>query len=850
MKRITVMSVVVAVLFALSGCVSASSQASAANAAAFGPGTPSIGLMLISIALAIVLIFTVSILFKNRKHIFRLDSIIEKRIRNIIHVQHELETALRKAAEAVSDHHSAQRTMLTMFDSNPHINVLFDSSFKVIDCNPVAVEFMGFDTKEELLAGFLESLIKGTPEFLPDGSPSVPISDRLNNAAEHGYSKFQTDIIVGGIKRTLDIDLERIPYETSFAIVAYIYDMTDIHERELALTRAKELTEKLRLEAEYANKAKSAFLSTMSHEIRTPMNAILGITEIQLQNSTLDKNIIEAFNKIYISGDLLLGIINDILDLSKIEAGKLELIITDYEIASLISDIAQLNMMRIGSKPIEFELDVDENVPSMLTGDELRVKQILNNLLSNAFKYTDAGTVVLAVLSEAGTEPGSVSLIFKVSDTGRGMTKEQVNKLFDEYTRFNQEANRSTEGTGLGMSITRNLVRLMNGNIDIESDPGKGSTFTVCLPQGVKGSDLLGRDIAENLRQFRSGSWSQMKRVQITREPMPYGSVLVVDDVETNIYVARGILAPYGLKIDVAASGYEAVEKIRNGNEYDVVFMDHMMPGMDGIEATRLIREMGYRRSIVALTANAVSGQADVFLGNGFDDFISKPIDIRQLNNVLNKLVRDIQPPEVLVAARQAAADNEGQFSVNSEQTEIDHRFGEIFARDAGKSIEVLDAIMEKNGVFSEDDVRAYTIQVHGLKSALANIGNVDLSAMAMKLEESARSGNVDVMSSETAAFLDLLRGFVENITQKDDTPPCDMGEDDQLFLREKLLAIRDASTVYDKKAAKGFLNALSEQNWPQPAKEALDAISGYLLHSDFDEVINTIDVFLKGGCF
>jgi signal transduction histidine kinase/CheY-like chemotaxis protein len=410
-------------------------------------------------------------------------------------------------------------------------------------------------------------------------------------------------------------------------------------------------------ESDTKNRQKSNFLATMSHEIRTPMNAILGITEIQLQDETIPESIKEAFYKISNSSDLLLGIINDILDMSKIEAGKLELLPEKYDIPSLINDTVQLNMLRSESKPIEFKLFVDENVPVELIGDELRIKQILNNLLSNAFKYTKNGEVSLSIAAEYVTKGGAihVTLVFRVSDTGQGMTAEQVRKLGSEYSRFNMEANRTTEGAGLGMSITQNLVHLMSGSIFVESKPDRGTTVTVRLPQKNDGpgvSGVIGKELAESLRQSRIHSTSKMKKANITREPMPYGKVLIVDDVESNIYVAKGIMAFYELSIDTAVSGFDAIEKIKNGNVYDIIFMDHMMPAMDGIEAVKILRELGYKAPIIALTANALTGQMEIFLENGFDGFISKPIDTRQLNVTLNKLIRDKQPPEVLEAAR------------------------------------------------------------------------------------------------------------------------------------------------------------------------------------------------------
>jgi FOG: CheY-like receiver len=236
------------------------------------------------------------------------------------------------------------------------------------------------------------------------------------------------------------------------------------------------------------------------------------------------------------------------------------------------------------------------------------------------------------------------------------MTNEQMHKLFDEYTRFNLEANRTVEGTGLGMNITRQLVRMMNGEISVESEPGKGSVFTVRLPQKIVGSGVLGKESAEKVKQFNTGRTAQTNNApQFVREYMPYGRVLIVDDVESNLYVARGLMAPYGLSIEIATSGPETIEKIKGGATYDIIFMDHFMPQMDGMEATKIIRDLGYTHPIIALTANALAGQAEMFLENGFDGFISKPIDIRQLNASLNKFIRDKYPPEVVETARRQA---------------------------------------------------------------------------------------------------------------------------------------------------------------------------------------------------
>jgi len=333
-----------------------------------------------------------------------------------------------------------------------------------------------------------------------------------------------------------------------------------------------------------------------------------------------------------------------VLDLSKIETGKLELNPTEYDIPNLINDTVQMNIIRIETKPIDFILNVNEDLPAKLYGDELRLKQILNNLLSNAVKYTEKGHVKLSVghLSEGE----AVKLKIIVEDTGQGMKPEDRKRLFSEYLRFNTETNRATEGTGIGLNITKNLVELMDGSIEVESEYGKGSIFSVTVRQKAVECVQIGSEIANRLCCFSYTGGGQSIKTQFVHEPMPYGKILIVDDIDINLYVAEGLLAPYELKIEMAASGFAAIEKVESGGNYDVIFMDHMMPVMDGIETTQKLRASGYRGVIVALTANALVGNAEMFKQNGFDDFLSKPIDVQDLNAVLNKYVRDRRPEE------------------------------------------------------------------------------------------------------------------------------------------------------------------------------------------------------------
>jgi len=391
--------------------------------------------------------------------------------------------------------------------------------------------------------------------------------------------------------------------------------------------------------AEESNRAKSRFLARMSHEMRTPMNAVRGIAEIELQKNIHNPETEIAFSRIHNSSGLLLSIINDILDISKVEAGKMELASEVYGTTSMIVDTIQLNSMYIGDKRIGIDVRVDENLPRTLIGDEVRVKQVLNNLLSNAFKYTDEGIVKLSIHVEDHLD--DVMLIISISDDGHGMSQDELEVLFDEFYRSIHEKNRIIEGSGLGLAITHQLVHIMGGKIDVESEVGEGTTFTVHLPQKKHGNEVIGSEVVENLKNRETALRYQKKQTKREIQPMPYGRVLVVDDVETNLFVAEGFLTAYEISVDFANSGAEAVAKIKSGEIYDIIFMDHMMPGMDGVEATKIIRELGYDHPIVALTANAFSDSMKMFMENGFSGYASKPIDFEQMDVILKRFIRD-----------------------------------------------------------------------------------------------------------------------------------------------------------------------------------------------------------------
>jgi signal transduction histidine kinase len=396
-------------------------------------------------------------------------------------------------------------------------------------------------------------------------------------------------------------------------------------------------------EAETASEAKSRFMANMNHEMRTPMNVIVGLTDLMLEEDDVTGKIRETLKKINTAGNTLMGLINDVLDISKIESGKLELVPVEYDVASLLNDVITLNLIRVGEKPITLKLDIDESTPSKLFGDDLRIKQILNNLLSNAFKYTNEGTVTLDI--NCLRDGRNVWVSFCISDTGIGIRAEDIAKLFTDYNQVDTRANRKIEGTGLGLSITKKFVEMQDGEISVESEYGKGTVFRVRIRQGFVTDTCISKETLENLRTFCYSDKKKQAQGTFSRQNLSYARVLVVDDFPTNLDVAAGMLRKYKMQVDCALSGQEAVDLIAAGQpEYDAVFMDHMMPDMDGIEAATIIRAMGteYAKNIpiIALTANAVAGNEQMFLENGFNAFLPKPFNVMSLDSVVHRWIK------------------------------------------------------------------------------------------------------------------------------------------------------------------------------------------------------------------
>ncbi len=555
-------------------------------------------------------------------------------------------------------------------------------------------------------------------------------------------------------------------------IIAFVCILLNIVAALIAAGFIKKPFEELaamREAAEADSRAKSTFLAHMSHEIRTPLNTVVGLSELALGDGGQDEETVDRLEKIRASGLTILGIVNDILDISKIEAGKFELLNAAYDTPSLVNDVVTLNIVSIGERPVTFRLKLDETLPAILHGDNLRVKQIFNNLLSNAFKYTNSGEVEWSVSHESDQD--GFWLISSIQDTGIGIKSEDLDKLFSDYNRVNMEANRQVEGTGLGLAITRRLVEKIGGSLTVASEYGRGTTFKVRLRQGFVAGTPIGREVADNLMGLRYMLSKRAKSETLIRPNLSYARVLVVDDIATNLEVVKGMMKPYSLKVDCVTSGAQAIDLIRAGEPcYSAVFMDHMMPNMDGLEATRIIRkEIGtmYANNIpiIALTANAIVGNKEMFLNNGFQDFISKPIDTIKLDSVLRRWVRDKKLEQDLPAKEVAAPPKKG-----SEETllkgiaikGLDMK-GTLkrFSGDEGVIIEVLRSYATATGTIlgnmkeclDGERLADYAIAVHGIKGSSYGICAREVASLAEALEKAARAGNLPAVRAGHETF-------------------------------------------------------------------------------------------------
>jgi PAS domain S-box-containing protein len=879
---------------------------------------------------------------------------------------------------------SAMLTVSTMFESNPQINLLFDDKLNIIDCNPGAVTFLGFKTKEELLDGFHDRVGKNIPKIKSDGQPSLSLKEQLDKAAKEGVADLETELhLEDGIRR-LVVNFRKIPYKGSFAIVGYVFNITEIYQREMQLVHAKELnelqlaklnlvvqgtkiglwdmevvmedpvnpnntfvwsyefrhmlgyndendfpnilsswsdllhpedkertltafanhmldrtgktpydveyrlkrktgeyayyrasgesirdkdgnairvagalmditqtknmlmtTERQKEEAEAANRSKSTFLANMSHELRTPLNVVIGLTGLIMDDKRLDKHVTENLIKISNAGSTLLSIVNDILDLSKIESGKLELMPDEYYTASMLNDTVTLTLARIGEKDIDFHLNIDDNLPYKLIGDDLRVKQIFTNLLTNAVKYTDEGSIELNVSCEH--EGDSVWIHAAVSDTGKGISEDSMKDLFLDYHRIDSKSNHHVEGTGLGLSITKNLVQMMGGEIKVESKIGKGSTFSFRIKQGFVSDAVLGADVSSKLRNFCFTDDKRVVSQKLVKIDLSYAKVLVVDDIMTNLDVAAGILGSYKLHVDCLTSGPAAIERIQAEKPiYNAIFMDHMMPGMDGIETVDRIRALGteYARKIpiIALTANAIKGTEKIFFEHNFQAFITKPIDLTEMDTVLKKWVRDETRDEVVINDELSEADLQLEKMI-VEIPGVDTKKGlSLYAGAKKIYLPMLRSyahntpkVLDKLRSVSAENLHDYVITVHGLKGTSAAIGVEHIRAAALELENLSRADDLQgVLAKNDKLIADteiIVANVQEWLDKNDAKKPRQKAPDRQLLTR-----LRQCCESYDMSGIDDVMLELDKFDYDEDV-ELMTWIREKFMVSEIDEV-------------
>ena len=632
--------------------------------------------------------------------------------------------------------------------------LIFDEYFRLVLANPYGQELLGIKKIENQK---LMQLFQGTDaEFgrIKDGIL------RDNKGVAELVS------VHGAISCSLNFSLARDFHDDPYCIVCFVYD----------LTKEKNMLE----EVVRANEAKSQFLANMSHEIRTPINGILGMDSVLLKECH-DENLREYAKNIQSAGQSLLSIINDILDISKIESGKMEILTIRYQLFSVLNDCYNLTKIKLQNKPVSFIMQINEKLPSWLYGDEVRIRQIINNFLSNAVKYTKEGNITFELDFEEKTDE-QILLVITVRDTGIGIKEEDLGKLFESFTRIEEKRNRNIEGTGLGLNLTKNLVNLMGGEVFAESTYGKGSCFTAKIPQKIADAKPMG-DFGKRYQQYLSTSDDDKLSFLA-----PDAKILVVDDVTMNLKVVEGLLKATKIQIDTAVSGSECLECVKT-TPYQMIFLDHMMPEMDGLETLEHMKNLAdnpnAQTPVIMLTANAIVGAKEEYIEAGFTDYLTKPIRETELLEMILKYL-----PEELVCENGGQGIEKSQDAQDMEQPEaggegaeplqrleqlegLDVKTGLIYCmNEEDFYIEMLQEFLQADKAsqlkhfLAEEDWDNYRTTVHALKSTSLTIGAAHLSGEAKALEMAAKEGNMDYIRSHHDGVMDEYKELTDHLKE------------------------------------------------------------------------------------
>ncbi|MDE7282521.1 MAG: response regulator [Lachnospiraceae bacterium] len=631
------------------------------------------------------------------------------------------------------------------------------------------------------------------------------------------------------------------------------------------LEKKNEELERAINDAAKAGRARDIFLANMSHEIRTPINTMLGLNELIIRESQ-DETIKGYALDIKYAGDILLSLVSDILDFSRIQSGKMELLEGIYDISSLLNDLINSITIPLRRKKLRLTLDVASDVPDKLSGDEIHLKQIIGNLLSNAVKYTKEGTVTLH-LSWKKHKKDEIMLEISVEDTGIGVKESDIDKIFDTFSRIDMEASRSEDGSGLGLAVTNKLVEMMGGKLQVKSEYGKGSVFSFAIPQKVIDHAPIGDFQKQYNRSIISSKGYKEKFIA------PLARILVVDDNAMNLAVAQDLLKKTRLQVDVASSGEECLEMLKH-KEYHLICMDHMMPVMDGIQTMHAVRELENNPSsdipIIALTANAVVGAREFYLKEGFEDYLTKPIEPDKLEDMMIKYL----PKELVYLSGNTSESEDEDTEEDSirmdEESLIDmginfsHGLKYMGGSRAlyGKVLrDFREMLLEKEeqlkSLLNKEDIYGYAIIVHALKGNARNVGADDLAEEAYELEKKSKEGRLEEVEAQSPILFSMMNTLGENldkyfkkdisfVKEKAATPAEDNLSMSEAEWKQKLEVLNQQLDDFDGDGAAQSIKELKHCNIPEKDKKALHMCEKALNDFAYDVAMEVLASILK----